>query len=252
VSENSGLVNEMSQSFNEGVVAFIDALGTKGISARTDPEQYVVSWETTLREWEQYKNQALDTSGSSNVNYDIRAFSDTIIITVKLSKKDENTPVIESDRLLLHCARLISPMIINGIFKGVYLRGAMSIGKFYQTQNSIIGRAVDEAAEGYTNMEWIGVSTAPSAHFTIEKLVEVKVNVSNWFIKYRIPIKVGSQEESWAVNWPRLSPNEVVGGGMSVRALLFNAFARQPIPISAITKFDNTMKFFDFAKTRKE
>jgi hypothetical protein len=80
----------------------------------------------------------------------------------------------------------------------------------------------------------------------------VKVNVSDWFIKYRIPIKVGSQEESWAVNWPRLSPNEVVGGGMSVRALLFNAFVRQPIPISAITKFDNTMKFFDFAKTRKE
>lgn len=29
-------------------------------------------------------------------------------------------------------------MVINGIFKGVYLRGVISIGKFYQTQNLII------------------------------------------------------------------------------------------------------------------
>jgi hypothetical protein len=239
-----------SQSFSEGVVAFIDALGTKGISARTNAEQYIESWEAISREWEQYKNQALDSSGSSNVNYDIRAFSDTVIITVTLSKKDDGTLVIESDRLLLHCARLISPMIINGIFKGVYLRGAISVGKFYQTPNLIIGPAVDEAAEWYTNIEWIGVSAAPSAHFTLEKLVEVKQNVSDWFIKYRIPIKVGSQEERWAVNWPRLSPEGV--GGMSVRALIDNAFARQPISISAIAKFDNTIKFYDFATTGKE
>jgi hypothetical protein len=237
---------------NEGVVAFIDALGTKGVSARTDPEEYAKSWEKLLTEWERYKKEALETSDSSNVNYDIRAFSDTIIITVKLSKKDNSTPVLESDRLLLHCARLVAPMILNGIFKGVYLRGVLSIEKFYQTQNSIIGPAVDEAAEWYTNMEWIGVSTAPSAHFTIEKLVKVNQDVSKWFIKYKIPTKTGSSEEGWAVNWPRLSPKEVGGGGMSVHALIVNAFARQPISISALPKFLNTIKFFEFSKVDKK
>jgi hypothetical protein len=239
-----------SQSMSEGVVAFIDALGTKGVSARTDPEEYAGSWETLLIEWEQYKKQALETSGSSSVNYDIRAFSDTVIVTVKLSKKDSSTRVIESDKLLLHCARLIAPMVINGIFKGVYLRGVISIGKFYQTQNLIIGPAVDEAAEWYTNMEWIGVSTAPSAHYTIEKLVEVGQDISNLFVKYEIPTKTCSPEELWAVNWPRLSPE--VGGGMSIRALLVNAFARQPISISALPKFRNTIRFFDFAITSRD
>jgi hypothetical protein len=66
--------------------------------------------------------EAQETSGS-DVYYDFRAFSDTVIISVKLNTKDDKTSPIENDRLLLHAARLISPMITNGIFKGVYLRG---------------------------------------------------------------------------------------------------------------------------------
>lgn len=73
-----------TQTASEGVVAFIDALGTKGVAARTDPQEYAKSQETLLAYWEQCKKQALKTSGSSSVSFDIRAFSDTIIITVKL------------------------------------------------------------------------------------------------------------------------------------------------------------------------
>jgi hypothetical protein len=99
-------------------------------------------------------------------------------------------------------------------------------------------------------MEWIGVSTAPSAHYTIEKLVEVDHDVSKWFIKYDIPTKTHSSEELWVVNWPRLSPK--VDDGMSTRALLVNAFSRQPISISALPKFRNTIGFFDFATTSRD
>jgi hypothetical protein len=58
-----GELSTSSQVVSEGVVAFIDALGTKGISARTDPEEYARSWELLLTEWEQYKNEAAKTSG---------------------------------------------------------------------------------------------------------------------------------------------------------------------------------------------
>jgi hypothetical protein len=56
--------------------------------------------------------------------------------------------------------------------------------------------------------------------FYDRKLVKVNQNVSKWFIKYEIPTKTGSSEEGWAVNWPRLSTKEVVGGGMSVHSLI--------------------------------
>lgn len=39
---------------------------------------------------------------------------------------------------------------------------------------------------------------------------------------------------------------------MSARILTDKAFARRPISISAIAKFDNTIKSFNFAKTGKE
>lgn len=45
---------ENTTEMNEGTVAFLDALGTTGISARIDPEEYARSWETLLTDWEQY------------------------------------------------------------------------------------------------------------------------------------------------------------------------------------------------------
>lgn len=76
---------------------------------------------------------------------------------------------MDSDRRLLHCARLVAPMIINGIFR-VYFRGVsrkiLSNTKF-----------VDEVTEWYTNAEWIGVFAAPTDLSNIkspQKLVRQK------------------------------------------------------------------------------
>src|ERR687895_441470 len=234
----------------EGVVAFLDALGTKGIWARAKPKEYAQSWEHLITDWRQYCKTALETSGSNNVSYQFRAFSDTVIITVKLNNKDINTPLVESDKLLLHAARLIAPVLITAIFKGIYLRGVISAGEFYQSSELVIGPAVDETAEWYTNADWIGVSASPSAHFTIEKLVDVKINVSDWFVKYNIPTKTNSSEKGWAVNWPRLYPYDSTAG-MSLRALILNSFAKRPIAISAASKFHNTINFFDYVMNPK-
>ena len=62
----------------EGVVAFLDALGTKGIWARAKPEEYAQSWEDLITDWKQYSKTALETTGSNNISYDIKAFSDTL------------------------------------------------------------------------------------------------------------------------------------------------------------------------------
>jgi hypothetical protein len=187
---------------------------------------------------------------NQDIRANIQAFSDTIIITVTLKKKDENTPVIELDRLVLHAAQLILPMIINGILRGIYLRGVISFGKFYQSDTAIIGPAVDEAAEWYTNIEWIGVSAAPTAYFILEKLAEIGQDVAvegkKFFIKYDIPTKANTTEKGWAVNWPNLFSNFLSPpGGMSAKALILNRFGEKPVSVSAMPKFHNTLKFID-------
>ncbi len=141
-------------------------------------------------------------------------------------------------------------MVINAITRGIYLRGVISIGKYYESAAAIIGPAVDEAAEWYTGTEWIGVSAAPTAHFILEKLVEVggqmEEEVKRFFVRYNIPAKTNTLERGWGLNWPKLYSKIVTPpGGMSVKALILNRFAQNPISVSAMEKFNNTIKFFD-------
>ncbi len=71
----------------DGVIVFLDALGTKGISARTDPKEYVKSWQKLLDESHKYNEKFHDSPEWSNETSTIQAFSDTIIITAKLTKE---------------------------------------------------------------------------------------------------------------------------------------------------------------------
>jgi hypothetical protein len=174
-----------------------------------------------------------------------------------LKKKDDKTPIIEIDRLVLHAARLIQPIITNAITRGIYLRGVISIGKFYQSDTAIMGPAVDEAAEWYTAIEWIGVSAAPTAHFVLEKLVEiggeVEKEAKKFFVGYGIPTKTNVLEKGWGVNWPKLYKDLTTPqGGMSVKALILNRFAQNPVSISAMPKFKNTINFIDYVMSRDQ
>ncbi len=57
--------------------------------------------------------------------------------------------------------------------KGIYLRGIIPIGQFYESQRAIIGPAIDEAAEWHKKTKWIGVSTAPTAPYTVTRLADI-------------------------------------------------------------------------------
>jgi hypothetical protein len=73
----------------EGAVAFLDALGTKGIWARSEPEKYFESWEHLLKDWKTHKQKLYPDD--SSIATTINAFSDTVIITASLKKKDDKT-----------------------------------------------------------------------------------------------------------------------------------------------------------------
>ena len=225
----------------EGVVAFLDALGVKGIWTRANPVEVIDSWEYVLKIFDQCIEKAQDEAGPLYKDVYIRAFSDTVIVILK--GKDPA-------RLIPAMAELISPPFFAGLLKGIYFRGVISIGKFYQSQTLVIGPAIDEAAEWYTQPDWIGVSTAPSASFGIERLVEDGYDISKWFVKYSIPIKNGIEENGWAVAWPNRDRigDEVIKQqyGITTRSLILDVFASRPISISAASKYKNTLAFFDF------
>lgn len=233
----------------EGAVVFLDALGIKGIWARAEPETVVNSWEEVLDYFDmsirKVKDGTKDATGDVCKDCHIAAFSDTVIVTL---------PCEDPGRVIPFMAEIIMQPFFAGLLKGIYFRGVISIGKFYQSQKLIIGPAIDEAAEWYTRPDWMGVSTAPSASFGIEMIVEQGVDISNWFVKYNIPTKSGIEENGWALAWPkrvdqaikRLDQKKPIDHKITNRMGILNAFASRPISISADSKYKNTLSFFDF------
>jgi hypothetical protein len=228
----------------DGVVVFLDALGVKGIWARADPESVVSSWEEVLKRLNDSiaKSPKVGSIGDKpeSINYTIAAFSDTVIITLKCTDDPAaHVPIV---------AKIVSDTFFYALVKGIYFRGVIAIGKFYQSKTLMIGPAIDEAAEWYTQPEWMGVSTAPSASFGLSRLEDQKANVSKWFVKYDIPSKGGLQKAEWALAWPTNAPRDPVISckHLTTRGLILDAFANRPISVAAAPKYKNTLAFFDY------
>jgi hypothetical protein len=227
----------------QGVVVFLDALGVKGIWARAEPESVIGSWEEVLKRLNESIKKSPKTGSVGNkpecLDYNISAFSDTVIITLKCMDPAAHLPLVAS---------IISEPFFFGLLKGVYFRGVIAIGKFYQSSTLVIGPAIDEAAEWYTQPEWMGISTAPSASFGLSRLEDQKANISHWFVKYDIPAKGGVQKDEWALAWPREAQKQSVFSErhLTPRGLILDAFANRPVSVSAAAKYKNTLSFFDF------
>lgn len=221
----------------EGVIAFLDSLGVKGIWSRAEPTEVIESWSEILGVFDRSIKRIEHQAGSILKECHVTAFSDTVIVI--LSGSDPWT-------LIPLMAEVISRPFFAAILKGIYFRGVIAIGKFYLSRTLIIGPAVDEAAEWYTHPDWIGVSTAPSALYGIELLIDRGGDISEWFVRYNIPTKSGT-EDGWALAWPRQAPMEGSHEHEKItgRTLILNAFSSRPIDILSAGKYRNTLSFFD-------
>jgi hypothetical protein len=231
---------------DEGVVVFLDALGVKGIWARAEPESVIRSWQEVLRRLNESIKRSPKIGNIGDrpecLDYNISAFSDTVIITLKCTDDPAaHVPLV---------AKIVSEPFFYALVKGIYFRGVIAIGKFYQSNTLVIGPAIDEAAEWYTQPEWMGVSTAPSASFGLSRLEDQKADVSKWFVKFDIPSKAGLQKSEWALAWPREVPEAslVSGRRLTKRGLILDAFANKPISVAAVAKYKNTLAFFDYVE----
>lgn len=92
----------------------------------------------------------------------------------------------------------MSPFL-TAILENFFFRGAISLGKFYQSNRMVIGPAVDEVAEYYKLPNWIGISTSQSASSVLNMSGN---HLSDVLIRYNIPYKNGMMEANgWALAW---------------------------------------------------
>ncbi len=200
------------ENWRYGGVIFLDNIGTKAKLGKKasleDVESFISKYEKILNEWEQpinLKNQQW-AKLPSTLQIKLKAFSDTIIITLSISKhefllyKDQITP-----KRILRSTAAFLPLFFTQMFeKEIFLRGAISIGDFYETGKMIVGSALFEAAEYYEQPQWIGISAAPSANLLLSNK-SPPIEAAELFVQYPVPLKIGLEPSGWALNWIKVS-----------------------------------------------
>jgi len=226
-----------------GVVILLDALGTKGVWKDNDTDDIIERWNTFTGIFKDLFTKFLKRY---KCKVTFTAFSDTIIITVV-------SPDIEMS--LPHIAAALGDPFIMGLVLGIYLRGCISVGKFFGTDTIVIGSAIDEAAQYYELPDWVGISASPSAHILLEKLKDRKIQYfDNLFCKYDIPLKNTIEYNGWALNWGRV-PDEYIrqlsttfelkSPYSSVKEIINKQLVNNSANISTVLKWRNTLNFYE-------
>lgn len=172
-----------------GVVILGDILGTKGMWREKISRDVIANWswlvEKTTESLERRFNKP---------NVKVRAFSDTVLITC--TGGDTKDTVAKVGAFL---KEFISICIVYDF----PIRGVFSLGQFVDSEQMIIGPAIDEAASFYEQSNWIGFSATPSTFSIIEKLEKssrYKTSVKKYFIKYDVPMKnTAPDKQNWAI-----------------------------------------------------
>jgi hypothetical protein len=208
-----------------GIVVFMDALATSGIWETEHAQSYLASWESLnfvmdiiIQDLGSYDNISCNdiiTTKKAEYEIDIFTFSDTLIITVSITDKQN---IVNGLSLI---GNILMQLFFWGLKDKLLFRGVFSIDKFYALKTSsyltagipvsesftptkkflFIGPTVDEAARCYNKSNWIGISSMPSATIHLNE-IDIKADPMRYFVKIDIS-KYGVNENGWALAWPR-------------------------------------------------
>lgn len=219
----------------------LDALGTRGIWARSDPAQVAETLAGLTHAFKSGVSEGSHPTGRAyrklaklndlpdqEISWVCQTISDTVITTAR-----SPGPL---GALLLFVACEAIPLVATGFEAGVPFRGAIAAGSYFEAGSVLIGPAVDEAAEWHDKLDWAGVVLAPSAADAIETLgKELKFVGGPPFVKTQLPLKDGPLL-GYALNWPLDSvPRKVIA----------RAFSRSPVTTDVARKLSRTLAFYD-------
>lgn len=227
------------------LIAFLDALGVKGIWKTRNPSEIVKEWEKNVEDFHELKDEI---KKEYYIEFDetpeVKVFSDTVAI-------------IYTGRDPYEILGLMSLQVAYGIcssmFRGFFFRGALSYDGIESSKSMIIGPAVDEADDFHKKMDWMGASLAPSVASLLDQ-ADNKNRTTGVFTKYDIPIKGNNSELGWVLNWPVVLPSIFTNekDKSNPRQKMLDAFDKFSFGSGDSTKRTNTIKFYDDMISRQK
>lgn len=218
--------------FDKGIVTFLDVLGWKGMWQNNIDaiEKLKLVVKETRDKAEKLVELYNQKGNATNVRYkdiDVKvvSISDTIVLLTKIGNNDS---------IRLH-AQLCSWVLKTALSEGFPLRGAISYGEFTESENIMLGPAIDEAAAWHESTDWIGVILTPSAQMYLRN-EKVKYIIDNYS---EIPFKKHTNALHRCVDW-----------SFSDEESLYDIFLEKgPHMPEVAPKYLNTIKFLEWKKS---
>jgi hypothetical protein len=93
------------------------------------------------------------------------------------------------------------------------LRGAISHGTYYLSNQLIIGEAVNDAADNHDKLKWVGVSLSPALSKKINNINGIHTQTATWYDE--IPHN-DSPYAGFVLNWPNYDSDIRLGACLLV------------------------------------
>lgn len=187
---------EIKEKF--GIIVLLDALGIQNSSIE-ESKKFVGLLRGAQNTFEPYLNSYSSSKEHTNNHYKnvkptTRTFGDTLLLAWELPEDKDLYDYINT------VSASVGYIIKYGIESGVLFRGAMSIGKYLESDTTIIGPAITDAAAWHEQADWFGCIATPNCSMVIN--IECKENNYPNIIKYNVPLKSGKKIDLWCVSWP--------------------------------------------------
>lgn len=229
----SKIKSNAKTEFKKGIVTFLDVLGWKGLwQSNREAVKHLkeLVHETRKQAIEivkayNKKEQAKDVRYKA-IEIKVLSISDTIVF---LSET-------ESIKTLEFHAELCAWILEYALHRGLPLRGAISYGNFIESDNIMLGPAIDEAAAWHESTDWIGVILTPSAQMYV-RTEKVRCIIADYT---DIPFKKSNKTLQSCVDWDFDNEDE-----------LYDIFLEKgPHMPEVAPKYLNTLKFLEWKNNR--
>ena len=231
-----------------GLVAILDALGASKFTHK-EILRFIASRERVLG----LLTEKVEVSLPDKDDVSIFTFNDTLLIALKT--RGEITTLDNMKSFF----RLLRKFMVDSLNEGILFRGAMAEGDFYANveTNTVMGRAVTDAAAWYDKADWIGIHATPRTSLLISKNLENEhiLNNYNLIIDYDVPLKGQNKLNATAITWPKAlfqTDESPCKNGYSPRCQLLELLTMHQIPKGTERKYLNTLRFFEYVSSLVE
>lgn len=226
----------------QGIVAILDALG----AASYDDIEIAEFLRSRQRVVQLLNDKSERVAAILNVaRVKTYTFNDTLLIVLE-SKEDRPTlPEIHAFMTVLR------KLFVDSLNKRIMFRGSFAVGSFYEDSatNTILGKAVTDAAAWYDKADWLGIVATPRTSVFIDQLMQRhKKGWGNLLVSYAVPLSGGKDIRLWAVNWPKVFWVPSITPcrrDEKPREKFLDLLGRFNIPRGAESKHFNAIAFFE-------